>query len=229
MNFKSITLTAASVLAAASVTVPAFAQPYGNDDGYRGDDRSGSYSDDSAYRNDDRRGDDRNDGRYNDGRDNGRYDDRYDANRNDGYRDYYRNGRYDRQQYDRYDGRGGNCRDNRVAGTILGAIAGGVLGAQVDRHGSNDGSVAAGAVIGGLVGNNVARGSAACDQYGRYYGYQQTTPWRSDYAYGRGYRGSDRSDWGRRGCRLAVMSTGGYDRGQYVTVCPDRYGRYRVR
>jgi hypothetical protein len=196
MNFKSISLTAAAVISLTAAGMPALAQPY--DDGYRGDDR--------AYQDD-------------------RYDDRYDSDRSDGYQDYYRNGRYDRRQYDRYDGRGqaAQCRDNRAAGTLLGAIAGGVIGAQTDHHGSNDGSVALGAVLGGMVGNSVARSSAACDQYGSYYGYNQTYPYRVS----RGYHGRY-ADYGRRGCRLAIAESR-YGRSEYVTVCPDRYGRYRVR
>ena len=224
MNFRKSVLTAAAALTAAAVAVPAFAQPY--DDGYQSDDRA-AYADDRGYDDqtyDDQRDDDRSDRRYDDRSEQRAYGGDYD------YR--YENGRYDRRSYDRYDrqGQAAQCRDNRVAGTILGAIAGGVIGAQVDRHGSNDGSVAAGAVLGGLAGNSMARGTAACDAYGSYYGYNQTYPWRADYAYGRGYRrGGHYTDYGRQGCRMAVMTRGGYDRGQYVTVCPDRYGRYRVR
>lgn len=217
MNFKSITLTAVAALSAVSIAAPAFAQPYGYDS-YSNDDRS-AYADDRAY-SDDRYADD---DRYDDRRGQ-RYNDQYDSDRSDSYRDYYRNGRYDRRQYDRYDGRErGNCRDNRVAGTILGAIAGGVIGSNVDNRGSRNDGAAIGAVLGGLAGNGIASSSRACDQYGSYYSYNQTYPYRTS----RGYRGRY-SDYGNRGCRLAIAETR-YGRGEYVTVCPDRYGRYRVR
>ncbi len=211
MNFRKITLTAVAALTAVSIAAPAFAQPYG-DDNYRSDDR-GSYSDDRGS-----------DDRYDDRGRGDRYDSRYDSDRNDSYQDYYRNGRYDRRQYDRYDGRErSNCRDNRVAGTILGAIGGAVVGSNVDNRGSRNDGAAIGAFLGGLAGNSIASNSRACDEYGHYYSYQQTYPYRTQ----RGYRGRY-SDYGRRGCRLAVADDG-YGRGQYVTVCPDRYGRYRVR
>jgi len=218
MNFKPAALALAAALMASTAVTPTLAQPYSYED------YNQSYEDDGYYEDDDDRYDSRADdrGRYEDGR---RYDDRYDQDRNDGYNDYYRDGRYDRRAYDRYDGRGYNrsCRDNRAAGTILGGIAGAVIGSNIDDDGNRAEGTVLGAIVGGMVGNQVARNTAACDQYGYYYRYDQTYPFRT----GRGYRGRY-SDYGRRGCRLALAPAGG-GRYQYVTVCPDRYGRYRVR
>lgn len=225
MKFKHAALALAAVLMAGTTlaAAPALAQPYDDDDGYYQDD--GQYADD-GYRDDgyDRDGDyDRDDDRAYDDR--SRYDDRYDANRSDGYQDYYRNGRYDRRSYDRYDGRGrhASCRDNRAMGTVLGGIAGAVIGSNVDDDGNRAEGTVLGAILGGVVGNQIGRSTAACDQYGQYYEYRDTYPFRAQ----RGYRGRY-SDYGRRGCRLAV-SYARSSRGEYVVVCPDRYGRYRVR
>lgn len=222
MNFKPITLAVTAALLCGAAAVPAMAQPY-DDRGY--DD--GAYADDAAYadegRYDDRGSDRRGDDRAYDDR--SRYNDQYDSDRRDNYRDYYRNGRYDRRTYDRYDGRGyhSSCRDNRAAGTVFGAIAGAVIGSNLDDSGNRNDGTAIGAVLGGLAGNSIARSSNACDAYGNYYSYNQTYEYRTP----RSYRGRYR-DYGNRGCRLAVAETR-YGRAEYVTVCPDRYGRYRVR
>ena len=203
MKFKhaAVAVSAALLAGATLAAAPAVAQPY--DDGAYAD----TYYDDRAY-----------DSRS-------RYDSRYDYDRNDRYQDYYRDGRYDRRTYDRYDGRGyaSSCRSNRAMGTVLGGIAGAVIGSNVDDDGNRAEGTVLGAILGGAVGNQVGRNTAACDQYGYYYDYRSTYPFRT----ARGYRGRY-SDYGRRGCRLAVS----YERsrrGEYVTVCPDRYGRYRVR
>lgn len=211
MKFKSAALALATVAAVGVAAAPAMAQSYGgyaepyagSDDRY--DDR---YSDDRYA--DDRYGDDRYDDR--------RYDDR-------AYSGYGQ--RYDRRTYDRYNRTGyhASCRDQRsdrgVAGGVIGALAGAALGSNIaDRNVRSEGAVL-GAVVGGVLGSQIGR-SSACDADGYYYSYNQTHPYRVS----SGYRGRYR-DYGNRGCRLAIAETR-YGRSEYVTVCPDRYGRYRV-
>jgi surface antigen len=85
--------------------------------------------------------------------------------------------------------------DNRVKGTILGAIAGGVIGGAVG-HGSG-GAVVGGLILGGLAGNVIA-GDIDCDD--------------RPYAY-RTYRESlngdigRRYDWDHRGHHGYIVST----------------------
>lgn len=150
--------------------------------------------------------------------------DRYERDYDRYDRDY---DRYDRRDYDRYDRSGyhASCRESRnnraVGGGIIGALAGAALGSNIaDRDVRSEGAVL-GAVVGGLVGSQIGK-STACDADGYYYSYNQTYPYRVS----SGYRGRY-ADYGRRGCRLAIAE-GRYGRGEYVTVCPDRYGRYRV-
>ena len=89
-------------------------------------------------------------------------------------------------------------QDNRVKGTILGAIAGGVIGGAVG-HGSG-GAVVGGLVLGGLAGNVIA-GDIDCED--------------RPYAY-RTYRDSlngrigQRYDWDHRGHHGYIVSTREY-------------------
>lgn len=50
----------------------------------------------------------------------------------------------------------GDSSNNKVAGTLLGALVGGALGNQVGKGDGKKAATIAGAVIGGTVGNNVA-------------------------------------------------------------------------
>lgn len=60
-----------------------------------------------------------------------------------------------------------DCRDNRAAGTVLGAIAGGVIGGAVS-HG-NGGAVVGGVILGGIAGHAIAS-DVDCDD--RPYAYR---------------------------------------------------------
>jgi surface antigen len=97
--------------------------------------------------------------------------------------------------------------DNRVKGTILGAIAGGVIGGAVS-HG-NGGAVVGGVVLGGLAGNAIA-GDISCED--------------RPYAY-RTYRESldgeigERYEWDHHGRHGYIVSNREYWRGD--RVCRD--------
>jgi hypothetical protein len=60
--------------------------------------------------------------------------------------------------------------DQRVAGTVLGAIGGAILGSQVSGHGARTEGSAIGAVGGAVVGNQLARSHTDCSGYGYYDG-----------------------------------------------------------
>jgi len=127
---------------------------------------------------------------------------------------------YRYQEADRYyrDACRERKRDGKVAGGVLGAIAGGVIGQQVD---DGEGAVV-GAIAGAAIGSNVG-GKAAkanCDRDGVYWDRNAT------YGYDRSYYYRGRYDDGwysKRNCRWARDW-----RGDYVRVCPDRRGRYRI-
>lgn len=115
---------------------------------------------------------------------------------------------------------GDYCRDKRrqgqVAGGVLGGVAGAVIGNQVD---DNEGAVIGG-IAGAALGAAVGGRAAACDDRGAYWDEGGT------YAYSTysGYRGQYADDWYMsRGCRWARDW-----RGEYVRVCPDSTGRYRI-
>jgi len=226
MKSKPVALAAVLAVMAGAVAAPALAQPY--DDGYDGpvaesydegyDD--GAYADDRGY-DDDRAYDERR------GYDDRSYDDRYDRG---GYERYDRYDDYRTRRWSRYDGRGyhPSCRQQRRdragAGAVIGGIAGAVIGSNMaDRNVRGEGA-AIGAVAGALVGSQVGRATADCDAYGYYYSYEQTRPYRISSR----WRGDRRyADYGRRGCRLALVERY-HGRAEYVPVCPDRYGRYRI-
>lgn len=157
---------------------------------------------------------------------------RRDYDRQYGYGSYERRyGVYDYQQdnsgraYDRpgrvYSDAG--CRDRRssngVGGGLIGGIAGAVIGSNVAARGNRTEGAIVGGVVGGLAGNAIGRGTVHCDGTGSYYGYSDTRPY--DQRYSRGRYASDY--YSSRQCRLVY---GGDNR--YVTVCPDRSGRYRI-
>jgi len=109
-------------------------------------------------------------------------------------------------------------REGKVAGGIIGAIAGGVIGQQVD---DGEGAVV-GAIAGGVLGSNAGGkiAKANCDKRGVYWTRGETYGYSDRYY----YRGRYRDDWyDRRGCRWAQDW-----RGDYVRVCPDSRGRYRI-
>jgi hypothetical protein len=171
------------------------------------------------------------------------YEDRYDNN-NDGRDDRYADDRYrddrrgdDRYRDDRYyEGyRNSPCersRDNRTGvGGVIGALAGAAIGSNVAGRGVRTEGAILGAVVGGVAGGAIGRSTAACDNTGYYYSYNQTYPYRE----GGDYRGrrSGRYDYNyysSRRCRLAVAPAyyGGSSDNRYVRVCPDRSGRYRI-
>jgi uncharacterized protein YcfJ len=116
------------------------------------------------------------------------------------------------------------CRDTRhdrrVAGGVLGAIAGGVIGSNVDHHGGNTDGTLLGAAAGAAIGSNIGAHTANCDNRGAYWSYNNT------YGYDRSYyyRGRYNDSWyDRHRCRWARDW-----RGDYVRVCPDGRGRYRI-
>ena len=109
-------------------------------------------------------------------------------------------------------------REGKIAGGVIGAIAGGVIGQQID---DGEGAVV-GAIAGAAIGSNVG-GKAAkanCDRRGVYWESADTYGYSDRYY----YRGRYDDDWyERRRCRWAQDW-----RGDYVRVCPDRRGRYRL-
>ena len=86
--------------------------------------------------------------------------------------------------------------DNKVAGTVIGAIAGGLLGNAVSHGGGRAGGTAIGAVGGAVVGNQLARNGRPCpdgyvprqdardegggyyDRDGDYHAYADSRGWR---------------------------------------------------
>jgi surface antigen len=63
------------------------------------------------------------------------------------------------------------CRDNRAAGTVLGAIAGGVLGGAIS-HG-NGGAVVGGVILGGIAGHEIASNIDCSDRPYAYRVYRE--------------------------------------------------------
>ena len=59
--------------------------------------------------------------------------------------------------------------DNRVTGTVLGAVGGALLGSAVAGHGSKTAGAVIGGVAGGAVGNAVGGASTNCDYRTGYY------------------------------------------------------------
>lgn len=107
-------------------------------------------------------------------------------------------------------------RDNRAAGTVLGAIAGGVLGGAIS-HG-NGGAVVGGVILGGIAGHEIA-GNIDCDD--------------RPYAY-RTYREAldgpvgERYEWSHRGHHGYIVTHREYWRGDRLcrdfTVVTWRHG-----
>ncbi len=110
-------------------------------------------------------------------------------------------------------------------GAVLGAIAGAVIGSNMAaHHGGRSGGAVLGAAAGAAVGSNIGResGKAKCDNGGAYWDQSETYDYRDrQYYHGRGYYRDDY--YVERHCRWARE----YD-GDYVRVCPDRYGHYHV-
>ena len=125
--------------------------------------------------------------------------------------------------------------DNRVKGTILGAIAGGVIGGAVS-HGSG-GAVVGGLILGGLAGNVIA-GDVDCeDRPYAYRTYRQSFDgdigrrYDWDHRGHHGYIVSTREYWreGRR-CRdfMVVTYRRSDENRHYGTACRYRDGDWRV-
>jgi hypothetical protein len=130
----------------------------------------------------------------------------------------YRGDVYDDRAYVSYSCR--NRRDSNTAGgALLGAILGGVVGRNVAARGNRTEGTVVGALVGGVAGGAIGRSTARCDDSGYYYSYNDTVPYSSRY-YGGRY---DSSYYVTRRCRIAYAGDG-----NYVRVCPDRYGRYRI-
>lgn len=101
--------------------------------------------------------------------------------------------------------------DNKVAGTIFGAIGGALLGGAISHHGA--GGPLLGAAGGAVVGNQLARSNRPCPPYdngyydsngyyhGGYYrnGYDQNGYYNGYYQGGYDQRGYDRNGYYRRG------------------------------
>jgi len=111
-------------------------------------------------------------------------------------------------------------RDRRAAGTVLGGIAGAVIGSNVDDDGNRAEGTVIGAVAGAAIGNQIGAKSVKCDRTGAYWSRGETYGYHDRYYY-RGYRSDSWYD--RRHCRWARDW-----RGDYVRVCPDSRGRYRI-
>jgi hypothetical protein len=58
--------------------------------------------------------------------------------------------------------------DQRVAGTVLGALGGAIIGSQVSGHGARTEGSVIGGVGGAIVGNQLARSNTDCSGYGYY-------------------------------------------------------------
>ena len=111
-------------------------------------------------------------------------------------------------------------RDRRAAGTVLGGIAGAVIGSNVDDDGNRAEGTVIGAIAGAAVGNQIGARSTKCDRNGAYWSRGETYGYSDRYY----YRGSRSDSWyERRHCRWARDW-----RGDYVRVCPDSRGRYRI-
>jgi len=158
MQMKTMLLAAVAIFA---VTIPASAQPYGQNYGQPNNQAYGpnrNFDPDGYYSQSDPNGYYDLNGNYLDMR--GRRIQRdsrgayiygnVDNQRNSG--NYYQQGIYEQ-----------NCsRGNAAAGTIFGAIAGGLIGSAVSR--GNGGAVVGGAVLGGLLGNTISRDIDCNDQ-----------------------------------------------------------------
>ena len=111
-------------------------------------------------------------------------------------------------------------RDRRTAGAVLGGIAGAVIGSNVDDDGNRAEGTVIGAVAGAAAGSHIAGKSVKCDRAGAYWSRGETYGYSDRYY----YRGSRNDTWyDRRNCRWARDW-----RGDYVRVCPDSRGRYRI-
>jgi len=111
-------------------------------------------------------------------------------------------------------------RDRRVGGGLLGAIAGGVIGSQVAGRGSRTTGAVVGATAGAVVGSNIGGKSVRCDGNGAYWNRGETYGYNESYY----YRGRHEDRWyDRNHCRWAQDW-----RGEYVRVCPDSRGHYRL-
>lgn len=111
-------------------------------------------------------------------------------------------------------------RDRRVAGAVLGGIAGAVIGSNLDNSGNRTDGTIIGGVAGAAAGSHIGASSAKCDKNGAYWSRGETYGYSDRYS----YRGSRNDQWyERRRCRFARDW-----RGDYVRVCPDGRGRYRI-
>ena len=116
------------------------------------------------------------------------------------------------------------CRDRERQGTAAGAVIGGVAGAAIGAGVAGSGDRTEGAIVGGVLGAAagaaVGNRAAQCDETGIYWDEASTYP----YTYRSGYRGRFADDWYvSRRCRWAQNW-----RGDWVRVCPDTMGRFRV-
>jgi hypothetical protein len=106
-----------------------------------------------------------------------------------------------------------------VTGGLLGALAGGLLGSSVAGYGNRTEGGIVGALAGGGLGAVVghAHDRHQCDQQGAYWAYADTAPYAA---------GAAPDAYGGQGCRMAQAAVG--NQTQYVRVCPDGSGRYRI-
>jgi hypothetical protein len=121
---------------------------------------------------------------------------------------------------------------NTAAGGVIGALAGAAIGSNLASGGGRTGGAILGGVAGAALGANIGRSTAACDDAGYYYGYDQTYPYQEDTVM---YRDRPSGQYGydwymRHGCRLAVAPAyySGVSDYRYVRVCPDGAGRFRM-
>lgn len=111
-------------------------------------------------------------------------------------------------------------RDNRVAGTVVGAGLGALLGSAVAGHHDRTTGAVVGGLGGAVVGNQVARGSADCSHAYGY--YDNGGRWHAnsvDRTAASGY-------YDRTGAWVDGQPNGYYDsRGAWVARSPNGYGR----
>jgi hypothetical protein len=111
--------------------------------------------------------------------------------------------------------------------SVLAALAQAALGGGVSAS-----TAINQAVLGAVVDNSVGRQStytARCDSRGYYYTRAQTQPYREGYydSYGRWHATAPSPQYAS--CRIAPAPTDAYAQTyQYVRVCPDSSGRYRI-
>ncbi|MBX7247864.1 MAG: glycine zipper 2TM domain-containing protein [Caulobacteraceae bacterium] len=132
----------------------------------------------------------------------------------------YNNRSYRYDEADRYyrDACRQEKRDRRRAGAVIGGIAGAVIGSNATDN-RTTGAVVGGAT-GAVVGSHIGGHTANCDRNGAYWSRNETYGYSDRYYYRGRY---DDSWYDRHRCRWARDW-----RGDYVRVCPDGRGRYRI-